>query len=52
MRNSGDADSVFEIGSITKLFTGTLLAAMAHNGEVQLSDPVASLLPAWGCSGW
>ncbi|MBA3747628.1 MAG: beta-lactamase family protein [Solirubrobacterales bacterium] len=41
-----DADSVFEIGSITKLFTGTLLAAMAHNGEVQLSDPVASLLPA------
>lgn len=41
-----DADSVFEIGSITKLFTGTLLAAMARNGEVRLTDPVASLLPA------
>jgi D-alanyl-D-alanine-carboxypeptidase/D-alanyl-D-alanine-endopeptidase len=37
--------SVFEIGSITKTFTGTLLADMAQRGEVRLTDPVASLLP-------
>jgi serine-type D-Ala-D-Ala carboxypeptidase/endopeptidase len=36
--------SVFEIGSITKTFTATLLADMAQRGEVRLSDPVASLL--------
>jgi len=41
-----DADSLFEIGSITKLFTGTLLAQMAAGGELRLSDPVAGLLPA------
>lgn len=41
-----DERSVFEIGSITKLFTGTLLAEMAQRGEVNLSDPVAKLLPA------
>jgi CubicO group peptidase (beta-lactamase class C family) len=39
-------DSVFEIGSITKTFTATLLSQMARSGEVQLGDPVASLLPA------
>lgn len=41
-----DKDSVFEIGSITKTFTGTLLSQMAQRGEVRLSDPVAALLPA------
>ena len=41
-----DERSVFEIGSITKTFTGTLLAQMAQRGEVRLTDPVASLLPA------
>lgn len=41
-----DESSVFEIGSITKVFTGTLLAEMAQRGELRLSDPVASLLPA------
>ena len=40
-----DGDSVFEIGSITKTFTATLLAVMVHNDEVNLDDPVASLLP-------
>ena len=40
-----DKRSVFEIGSITKTFTGTLLADMAQRGEVRLTDPVASLLP-------
>lgn len=41
-----DQQSLFEIGSITKLFTGTLLAEMAQRGEVKLSDPVSMLLPA------
>src|SRR5262245_36173558 len=33
-------DTVFEIGSITKVFTSLLLADMAQHGEVALSDPV------------
>ena len=41
-----DAESVFEIGSITKVFTGTLLAEMVQRGEVALADPVAKHLPA------
>jgi CubicO group peptidase (beta-lactamase class C family) len=41
-----DADSVFEIGSITKVFTAILLAEMADRGEVTLDDPVAMHLPA------
>jgi serine-type D-Ala-D-Ala carboxypeptidase/endopeptidase len=40
-----DADSVFEIGSITKVFTATLLADMVDRGEVTLDDPVAKFLP-------
>ncbi len=41
-----DRETVFEIGSITKTFTGTLLAQAVRNGEVKLDQPVASLLPA------
>ena len=37
--------TVFEIGSITKVFTGTLLADMVRRGEASLSDPVARSLP-------
>lgn len=40
-----DADTVFEIGSITKVFTALLLADMAVRGEVAASDPVAKFLP-------
>jgi CubicO group peptidase (beta-lactamase class C family) len=40
-----DADTVFEIGSITKVFTSLALADMAARGEVTLDDPVAKLLP-------
>jgi CubicO group peptidase (beta-lactamase class C family) len=39
-------DSIFEIGSITKTFTGLLLAQMAEQREVQLDQPVRELLPA------
>jgi len=48
------SQTIFEIGSITKVFTGTLLAQMVDRGEVGLSDPVAKYLPygvrvpAWG----
>lgn len=41
-----DADSVYEIGSITKVFTATILSDMALHGEVSLADPVARYLPA------
>jgi CubicO group peptidase (beta-lactamase class C family) len=41
-----DEDTIFEIGSITKVFTGILLAEMAQKGEVRLEDPVAKYLPA------
>jgi D-alanyl-D-alanine-carboxypeptidase/D-alanyl-D-alanine-endopeptidase len=37
--------TLFEIGSITKVFTGILLAEMAARGEVRLEQPVAELLP-------
>ena len=41
-----DADTMFEIGSITKVFTSLLLADMVERGEVKLDDPIASYLPA------
>jgi serine-type D-Ala-D-Ala carboxypeptidase/endopeptidase len=37
--------SIFEIGSITKVFTTTLLADMAREGLVALDDPVERHLP-------
>lgn len=40
-----DADTVFEIGSITKVFTALLLADMIVRGEVAARDPVAKFLP-------
>src|SRR5688572_17204855 len=40
-----DGDTVFEIGSITKVFTALLLADMVERGEVALTDPVAKYLP-------
>ena len=36
-----NGDTVFEIGSMTKVFTALLLADMAQHGEVKLDDPVA-----------
>ncbi|KJC61172.1 hypothetical protein UP10_09865 [Bradyrhizobium sp. LTSPM299] len=41
-----DGDTVFEIGSITKVFTALLLAEMVTRGEVALDDPAAKFLPA------
>jgi CubicO group peptidase (beta-lactamase class C family) len=39
------ADSVFQIGSITKTFTSAVLMDMVLKGEVALDQPVAELLP-------
>ena len=41
-----DADSVFEIGSLTKVFTGVLLADMVARGEVRLDDPLTAYVPS------
>ena len=40
-----DGDTVFEIGSITKVFTSLLLTEMVTRGEVALDDPVSKHLP-------
>jgi CubicO group peptidase (beta-lactamase class C family) len=40
-----DAQTVFEIGSVTKVFTALMLTDMAARGEVALDDPVAKYLP-------
>lgn len=39
-------DSIFEIGSITKTFTGLILAQMVVQKQVTLDEPVRPLLPA------
>jgi len=38
-------ETIFEIGSITKVFTATVLADMAEEGLVALDDPVQRYLP-------
>jgi D-alanyl-D-alanine-carboxypeptidase/D-alanyl-D-alanine-endopeptidase len=50
-RNDGDArpldgDTVFEIASVTKVFTALLLADMVEKNEVALSDPASKYLGA------
>ena len=45
-----DGNTVFEIGSVTKVLTALLLADMVQRGEVTLKDPVASYL-AGGSAG-
>ena len=42
---SASGDTIFEIGSISKVFTSLLLADMVERGEVALDDPVAKYLP-------
>jgi len=40
-----NGDTVFEIGSVSKVFTSLLLADMVQRKEVALTDPVAKYLP-------
>jgi CubicO group peptidase (beta-lactamase class C family) len=37
--------TIFEIGSISKVFTGTMLAQLVRDGVVKLEDPVQKHLP-------
>jgi serine-type D-Ala-D-Ala carboxypeptidase/endopeptidase len=39
------ADTLFEVGSVTKTFTALLLADMVVKGELKLDDPVEKWLP-------
>ncbi len=38
-----DGDTIFEIGSISKVFTSLLLADMVSRGDVALGDPAGDL---------
>ena len=40
-----DSNTVFEIGSVTKVFTTALLSEMVQRGDVRLDDPIAKYLP-------
>jgi D-alanyl-D-alanine-carboxypeptidase/D-alanyl-D-alanine-endopeptidase len=42
-----DGRTIFELGSVTKVLTGLLLADLAEQGLVGLDDPLAGYLPAW-----
>ena len=43
-----DGDTLFEIGSVTKVFTALLLTDSARRGEVSIDDPVAKHLQSIG----
>lgn len=40
-----DGDTIFEVGSITKTFTGTMLAQMVSEGRLSLDDTVRRYAP-------
>ncbi len=40
-----NGDTVFEIGSMTKVFTSLVLMDMVQKGEVSVTDPVSNYLP-------
>jgi serine-type D-Ala-D-Ala carboxypeptidase/endopeptidase len=40
-----DENTIFSIGSITKVFTTTLLADMVNKGLIKLDDPIEKYLP-------
>jgi CubicO group peptidase (beta-lactamase class C family) len=40
-----DGDSIYEIGSITKVFTAVLLAGLEGEGSVELEAPIEDYLP-------
>ena len=48
-RDSGkpvDGNTIYEIGSMSKVFTALILADMCVNGEINLDDPIANYLPS------
>jgi CubicO group peptidase (beta-lactamase class C family) len=40
-----DAATIFEIGSITKTFTASILAQYVNEGKIHLTDPITQYLP-------
>ena len=40
-----DGRTIYEIGSVTKMFTDLVLADLLQKGEVKLDDPIAKYLP-------
>lgn len=44
-KNMPDENTVFEIGSVTKVFTALLSVDMAEEGIISLNDPVKKYLP-------
>lgn len=41
-----DRDTVFALASVTKVFTGTLLADIVLQGRIRLNEPIGPFLPA------
>jgi serine-type D-Ala-D-Ala carboxypeptidase/endopeptidase len=41
-----DGQTIFEIGSISKVFTALALTTLADRGELSLQDPISKFLPA------
>jgi len=48
---AADTRTIFQIGSITKVFTATLMVRLAEEGLVALDAPVRTYLPALRLSG-
>jgi serine-type D-Ala-D-Ala carboxypeptidase/endopeptidase len=44
-RSLPNAQTIYEIGSVTKVFTGTVLAKLTNDGIVALDDPICFYLP-------
>lgn len=40
-----NSNLAFEIGSITKTFTATILAKLVYDGKVDLNEPISNILP-------
>jgi serine-type D-Ala-D-Ala carboxypeptidase/endopeptidase len=40
-----DENTLFDVGSVTKVFTATVLSDMVRRGEVSLDDPISKYLP-------
>ena len=44
-------DTLFDLASVSKLFTTTAFLALASEGRVRLDDPLVSVVPEFGASG-
>ena len=45
------ADTIFDIASLTKLFTATCVMQLVERGQVRLNDPVARYIPEFARNG-